>query len=82
MKIKITEPGLYTVAPGHVDVHGASKPVIHQSGGSIIDPDHLAAARWYLTAEAAARYAHGDMTVTDEIGHEAIAVRAAEDTLS
>jgi hypothetical protein len=33
---------------------------------------YVAAARRYLTAEAAERYANGDMSATDEAGHEGI----------
>jgi alcohol dehydrogenase class IV len=47
----------------------AETPFIHD--------DYKAAARRCLTPEAAERYCAGDMTATDEVGHEAIAREAS-----
>ena len=41
-------------------------------------PDYAEAASRYLVAEAATRYCAGDMTATDEAGHEAIAAEASK----
>ena len=43
-----------------------------------VSADYAEAAKRYLTAEAAARYCAGDMTATDEAGHEAIAYEASK----
>lgn len=43
-----------------------------------IQPHYIEAARRYLNRSAADRYAAGDMTVTDDAGHEAIAAMAGD----
>ena len=43
-----------------------------------VDGDHALAASRILTAQAASQYSEGDMTATDEAGHEAIARDAGE----
>ena len=43
-----------------------------------VSADYAEAAKRYLTAAAAARYCAGDMSATDEAGHEAIAYEASK----
>lgn len=45
-----------------------------------VSADYAEAAKRYLTTEAAERYCAGDMSATDEAGHEAIAVLASQVT--
>lgn len=43
-----------------------------------VQPHYIEAARRYLNRAAADRYAAGDMTATDDAGHEAIAAMAGD----
>lgn len=47
-------------------------------GSMTIQPHYIEAARRYLNRAAADRYAAGDMSSTDDAGHEAIAAMAGD----